>query len=130
MITLPSPAHRYESLIDCIALGQMPTALSFAERDCLMRGLFYPDEKARWRGTHVDTSRQIQELLDAACEAARRAAVVVEEWRARFQVREKAHYDLVTDADLASQRVIYEYLGGRFPKHAFLGEEDAAHRRP
>jgi myo-inositol-1(or 4)-monophosphatase len=52
------------------------------------------------------------------------------EWRARFQVREKAHFDLVTDADLASQRVIYNYLGGRFPKHAFLGEEDAAHRRP
>src|SRR5205814_5894414 len=44
--------------------------------------------------------------------------------------REKAHFDLVTDADLASQRTIYEYLGKRFPEHAFLGEEDAAHRRP
>jgi myo-inositol-1(or 4)-monophosphatase len=70
------------------------------------------------------------EYLDAACQAARRAAVVLEEWRARFQVREKAHFDLVTDADLASQRIIYEYLGSRFPQHAFLGEEDAAHRRP
>jgi myo-inositol-1(or 4)-monophosphatase len=72
----------------------------------------------------------LREYLDAACEAARRAAVVLEEWRARFQVREKARFDLVTDADLASQRVIYDYLGGRFPSHAFLGEEDAAHRRP
>jgi myo-inositol-1(or 4)-monophosphatase len=68
--------------------------------------------------------------LDAACEAAHRAAVVVEEWRARFLVREKGRFDLVTDADLASQRTIYDYLGQRFPGHAFLGEEDAAHRRP
>jgi len=68
--------------------------------------------------------------LDAACEAAHRAAAVVEEWRARFLVREKGRFDLVTDADLASQRTIYEYLGQRFPGHAFLGEEDAAHRRP
>ena len=70
------------------------------------------------------------DFLDAACEAAHRAAVVLEEWRARFQVREKAHFDLVTDADLASQRVIYDYLGSRFPNHAFLGEEDVAHHRP
>jgi myo-inositol-1(or 4)-monophosphatase len=70
------------------------------------------------------------DFLDAGCEAARRAAAVLEEWRARFQVREKAHFDLVTDADLASQSVIYEYLRGRFPTHAFLGEEDAVHHQP
>jgi myo-inositol-1(or 4)-monophosphatase len=68
----------------------------------------------------------LADYLDAACEAARRAAVVLEEWRSRFQVREKARFDLVTDADLASQRTIFEYLGRRFPSHAFLGEEDAA----
>src|SRR6516165_1790384 len=72
----------------------------------------------------------LSDYLEAACEAARRAAVVLEQWRARFQVREKAHYDLVTDADLASQRTIYEYLGRRFPTHEFLGEEDVAHSRP
>src|SRR5436309_3816909 len=70
------------------------------------------------------------DYLDAACEAARRAAVVLEQWRARFQVREKAHFDLVTDADLASQRTIFEYLGKRFPNHAFLGEEQDSYRRP
>jgi myo-inositol-1(or 4)-monophosphatase len=68
--------------------------------------------------------------LEGACEAARRAAVVLDEWRRRFSVREKSHFDLVTDADLASQRVIYDYLGQKFPEHAFLGEEDASHRRP
>jgi myo-inositol-1(or 4)-monophosphatase len=72
----------------------------------------------------------LTDYLDAACEAARRAATVLEQWRARFQVHEKAHCDLVTDADLASQRTIFEYLGQRFPGHAFLGEEDAEHGRP
>jgi myo-inositol-1(or 4)-monophosphatase len=68
---------------------------------------------------------------DAAQEAARRAAVVVEEWRQKFQVREKGRFDLVTDADLASQKTIQEYLSRRFPEHAFLGEEDVgAKNRP
>jgi myo-inositol-1(or 4)-monophosphatase len=62
--------------------------------------------------------------LEAAQEAARRAAVVLEDWRRRFSVREKARFDLVTDADLASQKTIHDYLCGRFPGHAFLGEED------
>jgi myo-inositol-1(or 4)-monophosphatase len=70
----------------------------------------------------------LADYLEAACEAARRAAGVLEEWRKRFQVREKARFDLVTDADLASQRTIYEYLGKRYPDHAFLGEEDAIAR--
>ncbi len=68
----------------------------------------------------------LTEYLDAACEAARRAAVVLEDWRQRFQVREKGRFDLVTDADLESQRTIHEYLARRFPGHGFLGEEDAA----
>src|SRR5262245_45395476 len=71
------------------------------------------------------TSKEtLSDYLDAAGEAARRAAVVVEEWREHFRVREKARFDLVTDADLASQRTIREYLGQRFPAHGFLGEED------
>lgn len=65
---------------------------------------------------------------EAACEAARRGAAVLEEWRSRFQVREKARFDLVTDADLASQAAIRSYLQGRFPDHSFLGEEDPTPR--
>jgi myo-inositol-1(or 4)-monophosphatase len=64
--------------------------------------------------------------LDAACDAARRGAAVLEDWRSRFQVREKARFDLVTDADLASQRTIHAYLHERFPSHGFLGEEEGA----
>jgi myo-inositol-1(or 4)-monophosphatase len=71
------------------------------------------------------TSREtLAEYLDAAREAAQRGAAVLEDWRRRFQVREKARFDLVTDADLASQRVIREFLGKRYPQHGFLGEED------
>src|SRR5262245_22112706 len=67
----------------------------------------------------------LDDYHDAGQEAARRAALVLEEWRPRFQVREKGRFDLVTDADLASQKTIQDYLSRRFPEHALLGEEDA-----
>jgi len=67
---------------------------------------------------------------EAACLAARRAAAVLAEWRGRFQVREKGHADLVSEADIAAQHTIREYLQSRFAHHAFLGEEDATHHRP
>jgi myo-inositol-1(or 4)-monophosphatase len=61
--------------------------------------------------------------LEAACEAAQRGAAVLEEWRHRFQVREKGRADLVTEADLGSQRAVRSFLLGKFPDHEFLGEE-------
>src|SRR5438067_670285 len=73
---------------------------------------------------NIMDASQLRNLLAAAKEAARRAAVVLDDWRRRFSVREKARFDLVTEADLASQRAIYEFLGKRFPAHEFLGEED------
>lgn len=74
---------------------------------------------------------ELRDYLDAATVAARRAAGVLAEWRFRFQVQEKGRFDLVTDADLASQKVIHDYLHGRFPGHGFLGEEDkSGHGRP
>src|SRR5256885_4396596 len=71
-------------------------------------------------------TERLREYLDAACEAARRGAAVLEEWRTKFSVREKARFDLVTDADLGSQRAIRAYLLERFPDHGFLGEEENA----
>ena len=69
--------------------------------------------------------------LDAAREAARHGAVALEEWRHRFSVREKARFDLVTDADLASQKAIQTCIASRFPGHGFLAEEDkVAQARP
>ena len=75
-------------------------------------------------------TERLREYLDAACEAARRGAAVLEEWRTKFSVREKARFDLVTDADLGSQRAIRAYLKERFPDHDFLGEEENAGERP
>ncbi len=72
------------------------------------------------------TPNDLTTYREAACEAARRAAAVLEDWRSRFQVREKGRFDLVTDADLASQRTLHDYLHERFPDHAFLGEEEGA----
>ncbi len=68
---------------------------------------------------------ELLEYLDGAREAALRGAAVLEDWRQRsFQVHEKGRADLVTDADLASQQIIRDYLSRRFPTHGFLGEED------
>ncbi|HEV2948331.1 MAG TPA: inositol monophosphatase family protein [Gemmataceae bacterium] len=69
--------------------------------------------------------RDLIVCLEAAQEAARRGAAVLQEWRNRFSVREKARFDLVTEADLASQKAIQEYLQYHFPDHAFLGEEQS-----
>jgi myo-inositol-1(or 4)-monophosphatase len=79
----------------------------------------------------MNTACELLTYLETAKEAAGRAAAVLEDWRPRFQVREKARFDLVTDADLESQRTIRELIHQRFPDHAFLGEEDTgSERRP
>jgi myo-inositol-1(or 4)-monophosphatase len=66
----------------------------------------------------------LTEYLEAAREAARRGGAVLQDWRRRFQIQEKGRFDLVTDADLGSQRVIREFFSERFPDHEFLGEEE------
>src|SRR5262249_45059563 len=70
------------------------------------------------------------DCLDAAREAARRGAAVLESWRARFSVREKGRADLVTEADLNAQETVRGYLLGRFPSHGFLGEEGGKGQPP
>jgi myo-inositol-1(or 4)-monophosphatase len=73
----------------------------------------------------------LREYVAAAREAALQAAEVLQEWRSKFRVAEKARFDLVTDADLASQRTLQNNLLNRFPGHGFLGEEEgAAQGRP
>ena len=58
------------------------------------------------------------------CEAAARAGGrVLKEWRGKFAVSKKGPRDLVTEADLASQREIKRIVLGAFPDHGFIGEE-------
>lgn len=65
----------------------------------------------------------MQTPLAAATDAALAGGRVLREQLGKAAVREKAPADLVTDADVASQRVIEQILTARFPNHAFLGEE-------
>lgn len=63
------------------------------------------------------------EFLAVCEEAARLGGSILQDWAGRFDTREKAPADLVTDADLASQAAIRKFLLERFPDHGFLGEE-------
>jgi myo-inositol-1(or 4)-monophosphatase len=67
--------------------------------------------------------------LEAAVQAAHLGAEVLEQWRTRFQVREKGRYDLVTEADIGSQQAIQAYLKKCFPDHVFVGEEAPVEQR-
>ena len=60
----------------------------------------------------------------AAEEAARIGGAILQDWRKRFTAREKSPANLVTEADFASQKAIFELLHGRFPDDRFIGEED------
>lgn len=72
------------------------------------------------------TPETLAGYLATARDAARQAAGVIEEWRPRFQVHEKGRFDLATDADFASQRVIRGLIHSRYPTHQFLAEEEGA----
>ncbi len=71
----------------------------------------------------------MQSVLESACEAARVGGKILREQLGKAAVHEKGPADLVTDADLASQRAIEQLLMGRFPQHAFMGEESTEEQR-
>jgi myo-inositol-1(or 4)-monophosphatase len=68
------------------------------------------------------------DFLAVALEAAHRGGAELLDWQTRFSPKEKGPKDLVTEADVASQKAIREILLGAFPDHDFLGEEEAADR--
>ena len=65
--------------------------------------------------------------LAAACSACRTGGAILLDWAKRFTAREKSRANMVTEADLASQKAIFEELTLAFPAYGFLGEEDAGH---
>ena len=71
-----------------------------------------------------------QTLLDAATTAAKMGGDVLMRYlRDGVEMRSKNRsdaktYDLVSDADIESEKTIAEYLGSQFPDHALLGEEN------
>lgn len=73
-----------------------------------------------------------ESLCRTACEAARAAGAILQDWAHKFTVREKGPANLVTEADLAAQSAIVERIRSRFPDHGILAEEglDEAPERP
>jgi myo-inositol-1(or 4)-monophosphatase len=71
-----------------------------------------------------------QHHLDVAISAARAGAVELMSRRDKFIVSEKAPKDLVTDADLASQKAIRDILENNFGSYAFVGEEEGENDPP
>lgn len=66
----------------------------------------------------------VDALLETARETAVRAgALVREQWTQPRHVTHKGFRDLLTDADLASQKLITDSILARFPDHGFLPEE-------
>jgi myo-inositol-1(or 4)-monophosphatase len=67
-------------------------------------------------------------LLDFAIETAREAGRVLAErfGRASLEVSHKGDIDLVTESDLAAERVIVERIRSYYPRHAILAEESGA----
>jgi myo-inositol-1(or 4)-monophosphatase len=58
-----------------------------------------------------------------AHEAARAGAQELLSWRGRFTAAAKSLHDLVTDADLASERAIRTTIAAHYGDHGILGEE-------
>jgi myo-inositol-1(or 4)-monophosphatase len=62
--------------------------------------------------------------LEVAEATAREAGCLLYDAFGQVSAREKGPFDLVTEADLASQRLIAERLLGSFPDHTLLAEEE------
>lgn len=75
----------------------------------------------------LDYTEELDSFLNTALIAAKSAGAILVDYMGRVSVNEKAPRDLVTEADVASQKRIREILLGRFPNHQFVGEEDENH---
>ena len=64
------------------------------------------------------------DLLPTAVAAALAGGAVLKEWFHKVSATSKScAADIVTEADVASQKVIHELILKRYPEHNFLGEE-------
>ena len=64
------------------------------------------------------------EFLSPMCEVAREAgALLMDFFRQRVKVEYKGDVDVVTAADRAAEKLIFERIRSRWPKHNLMGEE-------
>jgi myo-inositol-1(or 4)-monophosphatase len=62
-------------------------------------------------------------MLNFAIETAREAGQILLDKLGKITVSKKGDINLVTEADLASEKLIIEKIRSRFPKHSILAEE-------
>src|SRR5499426_4607405 len=63
-------------------------------------------------------------IIELAIQAAREAGEILQEYAKRgFQISNKGRINLVTEADLASERHIKELIRSHYPGHRILAEE-------
>jgi myo-inositol-1(or 4)-monophosphatase len=77
-----------------------------------------------WRIFSVIEAQNAQ-FLAVSETAARIGGQVLRDWQGKFKVQAKAPSDLVTEADLASQKAIEKTVLDAFPDHQFVGEEQS-----
>src|SRR5436190_355198 len=66
--------------------------------------------------------------LETAVEIAREAGALLTTWfERRVTVETKGEYDLVTEADRSSERLVVERLRSYFPSHGIMAEEGGGH---
>ncbi len=66
-------------------------------------------------------------MLNFAIETAREAGqILLERFGRKITVTKKGDINLVTEADLASEKLIIERIRSHYPKHAILAEESGA----
>jgi len=69
--------------------------------------------------------------LETSMEIAREAgALLATYFERRIGYELKGEFDLVTEADRASERLVVERLRARFPSHAIVAEEGSGHESP
>ena len=66
-------------------------------------------------------------MLNFAIQTAREAgSVLAERFGRKIEIANKSEIDLVTESDLASERLIIDRIKTYYPRHAILAEESGA----
>jgi len=65
-------------------------------------------------------------LLNFAMQTARAAGIILMEQLGRAKVSHKGDINLVTEADLAAEKLIIDQIRSYYPRHAILAEESGA----
>ena len=73
--------------------------------------------------TETEDSRRALEVAERV--AVEAGELVMKGWRSGTKVSRKGRFDLLTEYDLASEKLIRDQLSAAFPTHRIIGEENA-----